>query len=231
MIKIIILLAVALNLYANIEISQKMKALYKNVTLNEAQENYIFDNQGILKRLLRVELEKRVSNFKKLNEKNIIKFTIKPDGTISEITFLQKSGNTQLDRKTKKAIETAAQRFPRPKEQTEMRYIIKYEANKKYKNNLYQQNQNKTPSYPNIQRGTTRFQYNSKEYIRELETSEDGFINIKSNGCANLQLLTTKNQIVKSGYNTYRLYGPVNKGKYKLLIQTKKECDIHVQYP
>ena len=125
MIKIIMILAAALNLYANIEISQNMKALYKNVELSEAQENYIFDNQEVCRRILSQQLKKTTKGYKILNEKNIVQFTIKPNGEISKIIFLKESGNIRLDRETKRAVRIAAKKFPRPVEKTEMRYIIK----------------------------------------------------------------------------------------------------------
>lgn len=227
--KVILTLLISISLFANIEIKQNMKALYKNIELSEKQENYIFDNQEICKRILSQQLKKTIKGYTLLNEKNVVRFTIKPNGKISNISFLQTSGNTQLDRTTKRAVKIAAEHFPRPQEETEMRYIIEYNIGKR---KIYYENNSKNEKYyQNISRGTTRFNYSSKEYIREFEVSEDGFINLKNAMCANIQILTMKNQRVSTGYNNWRINEPIKKGKYKLLIRVKKDCDIDIQYP
>jgi TonB family protein len=130
----ILLLIISINIYANIEIKQNLKALYKNVKLTEKQKNYIFDNEEIYKRLLSQELKKTLNYKNNINGKNVVRFSINKDGTVNDFEFLQKSGNEQLDRNSKKAILRATKKFPRPKEKTEMRYILIYDLKntKKY---------------------------------------------------------------------------------------------------
>lgn len=230
--KLILVIAAALNLFGSIEISQNMKALYKNVELSEIQENYIIDNEDKIKRHIKNSLNKSVKINDGMYEKNVVSFIVKKNGEIEDFKFLKKSGNKILDKKTKKAIESAAKNFPRPKENTELRYIIKYESNKnKY---VYKSDTSRSSEqyYQNIERGTTRFDYSSKEYVRVFETTKDGFVNIKNNMCANIEVLTDKNQKVSFGYSmNWNLNGPINKGKYKLLVRAKKDCDVHIQYP
>lgn len=229
--KIILVIVAALNLFGSIEISQNMKALYKNVELSEIQENYIIDNEDAIKRHIKNSLNKNVKISDGMYEKNVVSFIVKVNGKIENFKFLKKSGNKSLDKKTKKAIKSAAKNFPRPKEETEIRYIIKYESDtKRY---AYQSNNSRRsePYYQNIGRGTTRFAYSSKEYVRVFEVSEDGFANIKNNMCANVQVLTDKNQRISLGYADWNMNGPIKKGNYKLLVKTKKDCDLHIQYP
>ena len=235
--KIIILgLLITFNLYANIIISQNIRALYKDVQLTETQKDYILDNQDENIDIFQKVLKKEMRKFKNLHEKNIISFIIDPYRNVTKIRFLKHSENRKLDKATKKAIYKATALLARPTEKTEIRYIISYTKGQqeRYENSNYSSHSESKPYYKEISRGTTRFQHTSKEYVRIFETNEDGFINlnVSPNRCINkITLLTMKNQKITTvgTYNAF-INKEVPKGKYKLLIKTNKTCDVNLEY-
>ena len=172
--KTILLLILISILNADIDITQNMKALYKNVKLTEIQKDYILDNQDTNIDIVQKALKKEIKQFKNLNEKNIISFILTPAGEVTKIKFLKTSNNRKLDRKTKKAITKASKVLVKPKEATEIRYIISYRVGQKP---TYTNNSNETTTnneeiyYPTISRGTTKFKHSSKEYVRIFKTS------------------------------------------------------------
>ena len=155
---------------ANIEVKQNIRALYKGVELTEIQEDYILDNQdkniNIFKKILKEEI--RYLRLKYINEKNIVKFSISPSGKISNIKMLQKSHSRKIDRATKRAINKTI--FTKPKEKTELRYIITYRAGQTQNTDNYSNMQpadtKRKTYYEKIFNGTTRFEHSSKEYVR-----------------------------------------------------------------
>lgn len=228
-------LLLTFNLYANIEVSQNIRALYKGVKLTKKQKNYILDNQDYNINQLTKTLKKELKNKKPkyINEKNVISFILTPDGNITNINFLEKSNNHRINTITKKAIKKNANKFIKPKEITTIRFIIHYNKNQKYikYENQSTTSEKKEPYYQNIPRGTTRFEYSSKEYVRTFEINEDEFVNATAdNTCATLSLLTYKNQRIMSNYNPWSFNTALKKGRYKLLIKTKKTCDVNIQY-
>lgn len=234
------LLATTIN--ANVDVTQNIRALYKGVKLNETQKDYILDNSDenieILEKILNKEVKKLKTKY--LDEKNIISFKLKPNGDIRAIKFLKRSDNRKLDKATKKAIKKASKLFIKPDEETEIRYIMYYQIGSSqnvtntYANNTSNVNttNNLQPNDKIILKGTTRFEHDSKEYVRVFETSHDGFINANTSpaDCATVKLLTNKNQKVRTGYTPWTFNVEVPKGKYKLLIKTKKTCDVSLQY-
>jgi len=231
--KIIMTILIAISLYANIEVTQNIKALYRGVNLLKNQKNYIEENIDYNTNQLKKTLEKEIKqqNIKYLKDKNVISFILTPDNTVKKIKLLKKGDNHITDKITKKAILDISNKFIKPKQKIEIRFIVHFNIGAKqisYKNTK----QDNKPYYKNISRGTTRFEYSSKEYVRAFETREDGFINltIKPYACAEVRLLTNKNQKIYTGALPYNFNKEIPKGKYKLLIKVKKTCDISLQY-
>jgi outer membrane biosynthesis protein TonB len=113
-------------------ITQDIKKLYGDEfgKLTPGQQKYILDNQEIMRRITQQVLNRvaRV-NLKgniHVNTSNVIEFYLYPNGDISEIKFLKKSGYYELDDITKETIEYAYGRYPRPSEKTLIRYNVFY---------------------------------------------------------------------------------------------------------
>ncbi len=98
--------------------------------LSTAQQNYILDNQEIMKRITQGVLNRQasVSNLIGINanKSNIIEFYLHPDGSMSEFKFLEKSGYFMLDEITRVTMEYAYAKYPRPSEKTLIRYNVFY---------------------------------------------------------------------------------------------------------
>ena len=233
--KIIILLAIAISLSANINIKQNIRALYKGIDLTTEQKNYILDSKDRNINIILEELLKHKSEMEDIREKNVVSFIIDKEGNVSKFKFLKKSDNRTIDKLTENIIKKVANKFVAPVEKTELRYIIDYDFIKKvtYKNEYKTNNSTKSKydSIKYIENGTHTFKYSSKEYIRRFSVSEDGFINLKHNICARTEVLTSKNQKVSLGYQPFNKNAPIRKGDYKLLVSTNKDCDISIQYP
>lgn len=234
---IIIWIMIVSSTYAEIEIRQNIKALYNNVELNEYQEEYIFDNESNNIEIIK-QKSKRYENqiqSKNLRDKNVIEFWIYPNNEIKDFKYLSRANNRELDKFTKEIIIKASKELKTPKEKVPLRYIIEYDFEKK-KNVVYVNNkesENKQ-TYQNIPRGTTFFEFSTKEYTREFTTQRDGFINlnVSPNLClGKATLLTEKGQMVQS-VGTYNAQFNVKafKGKYKLLIQVAKDCNVNLSY-
>lgn len=233
---IIIGIVLTISLYGSIEINQNIKALYKGVELTEVQEEYILDNEDYntaqLKRVLKKEFKSIKA--KVISEKNVVSFILTPSGEINKIKFLKKSDNRTLDKATKRAINKA--KFIKPSEPTIMRFIMSYRVGKvSYGNSNTTTSSSSKPFYQNISRGTTSFLYSSKEYVRVFETTRDGFINLNTNPQQCMKKIT----LLKNSGQSMNVYAAsilginqeASKGRYKLLLQTKKDCKINLQYP
>jgi len=113
-------------------ISQNIKELYGEEfgKLSAGQQQYIIDNQEIMRRITQQVLTRvaRVNLPRDLNvnRSNVIEFYLHPNGDMSDFKFLQKSGYYVLDDTTKETIEYAYSRYPRPKEKTLIRYNVYY---------------------------------------------------------------------------------------------------------
>jgi len=98
--------------------------------LTKAQQEYILDNQEIMRRITQQVLTRqaRVSNLNGLNvnRSNIIEFYLHPNGDMSDFKFLEKSGYFILDEITRVTIQYAYSKYPRPKEKTLIRYNVFY---------------------------------------------------------------------------------------------------------
>ena len=113
-------------------INQNIKELYGETfgKLSQGQQEYILDNQEIMRRITQQVLT-RVARVKltqdiNVNRSNVIEFYLHPNGDMSDFKFLEKSGYYILDDTTKETIEYAYSRYPRPKEKTLIRYNVFY---------------------------------------------------------------------------------------------------------
>lgn len=242
MIKILIIALITISLYGYTAVNQNMKALYKGIELTETQEDYILDNQDKNLDILNKILKKEVRQLKEkhLNDKNVIEFMFNSDGTIDKIKFLKKSNSRKIDKATKRVIKKAIATMNKPEENTPIRFIFIYKVGQRdYDNPSNYNNSTGTTAsetyYQTISNGTTRFQHSSEEYARVFETSRDGFVNLSVNPQLCMEratLLTENGQRIKivGMYGMY-LNQEVLKGKYKLLLKTKKTCNVNLQYP
>lgn len=100
-------------------------------TLSKAQQEYILDNQEIMRRITQEVLTRqaKVTNLKGLNVKkmNIVEFYLHPNGDMSDFKFLYKSGYFILDEITEVTIEYAYSKYPKAKEKTLIRYNVFYD--------------------------------------------------------------------------------------------------------
>jgi periplasmic protein TonB len=113
-------------------LSQNIKELYGEEfgKLTPGQQQYILDNQEIMRRITQQVLN-RVARVNlprdlRVNKYNVIEFYLHPNGDISDFKFLTKSGIYVLDDTTKETIEYAYSKYPRPKEKTLIRYNVYY---------------------------------------------------------------------------------------------------------
>ncbi|MEA3370067.1 MAG: hypothetical protein U9Q40_01860 [Campylobacterota bacterium] len=113
-------------------ISQNIKELYGEEfgELTTGQQEYILDNQEIMRRITQQVLTRqaRVSNLRGLNvnRSNVIEFNLHPNGDMTDFRFLEKSGYFILDDITKATISYAYSQYPRPKEIIPVRYNVFY---------------------------------------------------------------------------------------------------------
>lgn len=224
--------------YADIEIKQNIKALYKGVSLSFDQENYILDNQDKTIRIYE-EAAKKIIGDKKIHDSNVIEYIYQKDGQISGISTISSSGSRSVDNLSKKIVMSTYKMLPVPRTNTPIRLIFKYDTGKNHtmvvsKSENRNKSKNTSSRYTTIPRGTSYFPYSSKEYVREFETSKDGFINLNTDPlmCVKSTTLLTENGQRVPGYYMYWKFNvEAPKGKYKLLIQTKQDCRINILYP
>ena len=113
-------------------INSNIKELYgeKFGKLSQAQQEYILDNQEIMRRITQEVLTRQaqVTDLSKINinKNNIIEFYLHPNGDMSDFRFLKKTGYFVLDDVTRATIEYSYSKYPRPKEKTLIRYNVFY---------------------------------------------------------------------------------------------------------
>ncbi len=113
-------------------ISQNIKELYGEEfgKLTKGQQEYIIDNQEIMRRITQQVLTRvarvNLSQDLNVNKSNVIEFYLHPNGDMTDFKFLEKSGYYVLDDTTKETIGYAYSRYPRPKEKTLIRYNVFY---------------------------------------------------------------------------------------------------------
>ncbi|MEA2110603.1 MAG: hypothetical protein U9P71_01010 [Campylobacterota bacterium] len=113
-------------------INQDIDELYGDVfgDLSAGEQKYILDNQEVMRRITQKVLNRVGSvNLKgdlRVNTSNIIEFYLYPNGDITDIKFINKSGYFILDHTTKETIEYAYAKYPRPDQKTLIRYKVGY---------------------------------------------------------------------------------------------------------
>ena len=113
-------------------ISQDIKELYGEEfgKLSAGQQQYILDNQEIMRRITQQVLIRvarvNIPRDLNVNRHNVIEFKLHPNGDMTDFRFISKSGYYILDDTTKETIEYAYSRYPRPKETTLIRYNVFY---------------------------------------------------------------------------------------------------------
>ncbi|QFR43614.1 hypothetical protein [Sulfurimonas xiamenensis] len=228
----------------NIKIEQNIRALYKDLNLNQEQKEYIEESEekniNTINKTIIKEAINNIFTTKNIRDKNIVQFDLEKNGTINNIKLILKSDNIKLNKTTKSTIKKVANKLLLPKEKITLRYIFRYDIINNNKNIVYK-NAEKDYSWLyakneiNINKGTTHFKYNSKEYSRVFNTNRDGFIDVSQEpiGCAKrVTILTEKGQnfAEAKGLLFSRINKEAPKGKYKILIQTKQDCNINLQY-
>lgn len=120
------------NLKDSSRLTQDIKELYGDVfgKLSEGEQKYILDNQEIMRRITQEVLNRvgrvNIPNDFGVNAFNTVEFYLMPNGDITEIKYLQKSGHFILDNTTKETIEYSYSRYPHPKQKTLIRYRVGY---------------------------------------------------------------------------------------------------------
>jgi TonB family protein len=119
--------------------SQRESSVNKNIRdaygdtfgeLSAGQQKFILDNQEIMRRITQEVLNRVAStnipdNFR-VNTFNVVEFYLYPNGNISDITFIKRSGFYMLDDTTVETIQYAYGRYPKPAEKTLIRYKVGY---------------------------------------------------------------------------------------------------------
>ncbi len=113
-------------------INQDIKELYGDEfgELSEGEQKYILDNQEIMRRITQQVLNRvgsvNIPDNMRINRHNVVEFYLYPNGDISDIRFIERSGFYILDDTTKETIEYAYSRYPRPEQKTLIRYRVGY---------------------------------------------------------------------------------------------------------
>ena len=114
------------------KINSDIKELYGDDfgKLSEGEQKYILNNQEIMRRITQ-EVLNRVGSVNipqnlRVNKHNLVEFYLYPNGDISDITFIERTGFYLLDDTTKETIEYAYAKYPRPKQKTLIRYKVGY---------------------------------------------------------------------------------------------------------
>lgn len=222
------------NLDVKIDVEQNIRALYKDINLTKEQEKYIVDSEeqniNTMKSFLIKESSILPQIIKNIDDKNIVQFELDKNGKIGNVELILKSHNKELDKITKSTIQKMDNQLALPREKIRLRYIFRYDVKDRDAKVVYENKNAETY----IQRGTTKLEHSSKEYVRVFETGKDGFVNFSTypKKCtAFIALLNQNGQKVKHGRSYWHFNIEIPKGKYKLLIQTKESCNINLEYP
>ena len=113
-------------------VMQNIKELYGEEfgKLSPGQQQYILDNQEIMRRITQQVLNRvarvNIPRDINVNTYNVIEFKLHPDGSMTDFRFIKKSGVYILDETTKETIEYAYSKYPHPSETTLIRYNVFY---------------------------------------------------------------------------------------------------------
>jgi len=98
--------------------------------LSEGEQQYLLDNQEIMRRLTQEQLIRTgrtdIPNNLRVNDTNLIEFYLHPNGDMTDFRFVKQSGFALLDDVTKDTIESVYWKYPRPKQKTLIRYQFNY---------------------------------------------------------------------------------------------------------
>lgn len=98
--------------------------------LSEGEKEYLNQNFKLLQRITQAVLDRygksRIPLDVITNDSNMVEFHLHPDGSISDISFIQKSKIDILNDTTRETIELAYSKYPRPKEKILIRYRVHY---------------------------------------------------------------------------------------------------------
>lgn len=107
-------------------------SLYKDeyTQFSEIQKEYLHKNYRLIRRITQTVLDRyglsRIPPDVRSNDKNVIEFYLHPNGSISDMTFVQKSKIDILNETTRETIELSYFKYPRPKEKILIRYRVHY---------------------------------------------------------------------------------------------------------
>jgi hypothetical protein len=158
---------------ANIIVKQNIRALYKNVSLNNTEKEYIINNKDENIEIIQKALKRAIKKLKLkyINEKNVISFILTQNQEINKIKFLKHSDNSKIDKITRKTIKKISKQFIKPEQDIQMRYIISYNLKNKqsYKHYPKQNKYNNKREYykKSIQQSKYKSRYNNKKSIQQ----------------------------------------------------------------
>jgi periplasmic protein TonB len=115
-----------------IKFNNEIKNSYgeKFYKLSENQQKFIITNLEIIKKITKDTLER--DTFNKIpdnitgKERNTIEFYFNVDGSISNLRFLNISNHKILEDITEETIKLSYKKYPKPKEETLIRFTISY---------------------------------------------------------------------------------------------------------
>ena len=98
--------------------------------LSAGEQKFILDNQEIMRRITQQTLNRvartNIPDNLRVTAYNVIEFYLYPNGDISDIRFITRSGFYMLDDTTIETIEFAYGRYPKPEQKTLIRYKVGY---------------------------------------------------------------------------------------------------------
>lgn len=121
--------APSLNDVANSFVDQKIEKLYGNEfgTFTKEQKEFIRDNLSAIGSITQKHL-KYPSLAGQLQQKgtNVVEFNLHPNGDISDLKLVDKTGYSMLDKNSIRTIEIAYKDYPRPKTTTKIKIYVQY---------------------------------------------------------------------------------------------------------
>lgn len=98
--------------------------------LSAGEQQYIIDNQEIMRRITQEQLNRlapvNIPRNLRINTMNIIEFYLHPNGDISGLKVISPSGQQILDDTSTQTVEYSYHRYPLPKQKTLVRYKVGY---------------------------------------------------------------------------------------------------------
>jgi hypothetical protein len=102
--------------------------------LTEGQKEYLIHNYKLIGQITQSVLNRygnsRIPLDVRVNDKNTVQFYLHPDGSLSDLQFIQKSNVEILNDTTRETIELSYFKYPRPSEEIPIRYRIRYDLDK-----------------------------------------------------------------------------------------------------